>query len=453
MTSDAEIVVSIRGEVGGGKVVKRTLDDIEKSGQKAKKSVKDLENAVQKTDSSVKKLNDNIKKTESSFVKLSRTTKVIAGSLTSVAGLYALIGLSNEKARKAAKGIVSEFARLIKDIDTLIGAGENLKIVFDKIKNAITSIRAGIRTIPSLFTEIKLAGKLAFIEIAEVAEDFLNDFSKAVETATGGLRKARTFDLTSGLGFSPDALQGLKSYEQNLKDILKENAALELAEAENGKTRTGRNAALSAALREQNELFRMQQEAVRQISKALADERNEIKKLKTEAADMFADFILGTREWKDIAISAISDIARNLLRLSFGGTASGGLGGTLASGIFSIFSGALGGSSGVPIPGHKPPLPGLAFGGSMILGGNSGIDQNVVSLNNQPIVNTSRGETLSISSNSKGSGDGVTVNQTINLSMGVAEAVAAQFSSYLPEIQRATQTALQEAQLRGIQAI
>jgi hypothetical protein len=41
-------------------------------------------------------------------------------------------------------------------------------------------------------------------------------------------------------------------------------------------------------------------------------------------------------------------------------------------------------------------LPGFASGGSMVLGGNGGIDKNVLSMNGRPIARVSRGEHMTI---------------------------------------------------------
>lgn len=148
-------------------------------------------------------------------------------------------------------------------------------------------------------------------------------------------------------------------------------------------------------------------------------------------------------------IEVIDPIKKNLLGGSSGG---GGIISALFSAAGSIFTG---GSSGLPpVPGHKPPVPGFATGGSMVLGGAGGVDQNQLSLNGVPIANTGRGEVLSISPNQKGGGGTpIVVNQSINLSLGVQEAVAAQLSVMMPQIQRATQAAVESAQMRGIRAL
>lgn len=146
-------------------------------------------------------------------------------------------------------------------------------------------------------------------------------------------------------------------------------------------------------------------------------------------------------------MTVIEPIKNNLF-----GAAGGGL-----SGIFgSLFGG--GGMTASSFAARQAANvgtglygPGFASGGSMILGGRPGIDQNQLSLNGSPIARVGRGETLTISPERK-NGGGVIVNQTINLSMGVAAEVAAQIAAAMPEIRRTTQSAIEDAQLRGISA-
>lgn len=453
MTSDASIVISIKGDVSGGKVVKRTLDEVANSGDRATSSVVLLEAETRKADSAVKSLEQSARSAGSSLSTLGNNIKVdqtalkalsesasdaeknmaqlggslrlVGGALGVAVGAFALLGLANENARASAKGVVTEFGRLIGDIEQATGAGDVLIFVFEKMTAGITLLRAGIRTIPSIFQTIGLSARLAFIDAAKAAESFLNTFSKGVESATFGLRKARVFDLTSGLSIPAGALDGLKTYKQNLEEIRAEN---ELLSAQDQKKTT--------ALQEQKSGWD-------EVSEAIKKQNREIKALNTEISDMFFDVATGVQSFRDTAISAISDIAKNLLRLSFGGEASTNLGGTVATTIF----GGLGGDESEG--GGIASIFGFDSGGSMVLGGNGGIDNNVVSLNGQPIMNTSRGETLSVSPNSKSDG-GVNVYQTINVSTGVKETVRAEIIGLMPEIQKSTKAAVEEDRQRGI---
>lgn len=78
-------------------------------------------------------------------------------------------------------------------------------------------------------------------------------------------------------------------------------------------------------------------------------------------------------------------------------TGGGGFGSLL--GNFGKAASALAGGGGIP---------GFATGGSMLIGGSPGVDQNLLSLNGQPIARVSRGETLNVNPGSvtaRGRGD------------------------------------------------
>jgi tape measure domain-containing protein len=165
-------------------------------------------------------------------------------------------------------------------------------------------------------------------------------------------------------------------------------------------------------------------------------------------ADAFAGFVSGTASAKD----ALRGLANDLLRIATRQFITAPLSGALGS-LFSGIAGGFGGGGGAPVPIPNPfrsaPIPGFASGGSMVLGGVAGNDQNLLSLNGQPISRVSRGETVSISPDQK-MGSGITVNQNINVSTGVIDTVKAEIFQLMPQIQESTRAAIQEAQLRGV---
>lgn len=150
-------------------------------------------------------------------------------------------------------------------------------------------------------------------------------------------------------------------------------------------------------------------------------------------------------------MSVIEPIKNNL----FGSAgAGGGIFGSLLGGLFGgskVTSGSFAVKQVANI-GSGLYGPGFASGGSMILGGNSGIDQNQLSLNGAPIARVGRGEVLNVSPSQSGGGAGIVINQTFQISTGVAQTVAAEFAAFLPKIQSATQAAINEANARGIQS-
>lgn len=157
------------------------------------------------------------------------------------------------------------------------------------------------------------------------------------------------------------------------------------------------------------------------------------------AGDAFGEIITGASSAKD----AIS----NLLRSTASNLASEGFSG-LVGGLLNGFGGKGGG-----ILGGIGSLFGFNSGGDMMLGGNGGIDNNVLSLNGSPIANTSRGETMAIRPAGVGGnsgGGGVVVNQTINVSTGVSETVQAELVAFLPVIEQTVKAGVAADKQRGI---
>ncbi|GAA4827513.1 hypothetical protein GCM10023232_27290 [Sphingosinicella ginsenosidimutans] len=77
--------------------------------------------------------------------------------------------------------------------------------------------------------------------------------------------------------------------------------------------------------------------------------------------------------------------------------AFGGGGGGLFGSIFGALGGAAkGGAGGSWVGDSGALLAGFATGGSMMIGGNGGTDQNTLSLNGRPVARVSRGERLDI---------------------------------------------------------
>lgn len=110
------------------------------------------------------------------------------------------------------------------------------------------------------------------------------------------------------------------------------------------------------------------------------------------------------------------------------GGGSSDVGGDLLSGIGSLFSSSGGGdtSSGASSAGGSSFISDLASfgsligfnsGGSLEVGGNSGVDRNLLSINNQPVARVSKGEQVNIIPNNKDGGG--SSSQPINVSVTI----------------------------------
>lgn len=103
----------------------------------------------------------------------------------------------------------------------------------------------------------------------------------------------------------------------------------------------------------------------------------------------------GFGDMRDVALSAIKQITAELIRMQLL---------KMVAGLF----GSVGGTTTASVSGggsfNSTLLPGLATGGSMMIGGRGGIDRNILSMNGLPIARVSRGEQLNISPSGGGSG-------------------------------------------------
>jgi tape measure domain-containing protein len=170
-----------------------------------------------------------------------------------------------------------------------------------------------------------------------------------------------------------------------------------------------------------------------------------------EIGDTLFNLGRGYESLRDVAIKALDDILRSMLRLSLGGEKVGGIFGDIGGSIFSGLSGFFGGGgSSFTTAGMQSniaaALPKFNTGGSFVVGGNSGIDKNTMSLNGRPIANVSKGEKVSISKSGMG---GNTINQTINVNSDNPIAVRTEIQKLLPEIKRITIEGVQDASQRG----
>lgn len=151
--------------------------------------------------------------------------------------------------------------------------------------------------------------------------------------------------------------------------------------------------------------------------------------------DAFVNFVkTGKLDFKSLADSIISDMARIAFRQMVSGFFGGGGGGF---NILSMFG--LGGGGSVPLP----PIPMRAGGGSVTSG-----SPYIVGENGPELFMPSRSGSI-VPDPSMGNASGVVVNQTINISTGVQQTVRAEIQSLLPQISNAAKAAVIDAKRRG----
>lgn len=188
--------------------------------------------------------------------------------------------------------------------------------------------------------------------------------------------------------------------------------------------------------------------------------REGAKEFSNSASDAFGEVITGAKSAKEAISELLSTLAQDIATEGFSsliGTILNGAGGSgSGGGLIGTITGALGDASGGGLSGvisSVGSLIGFNSGGDMVLGGNAGIDNNILSLNGSPIARTGRGETMSIRPagvSGSSAGSGVTVIQNINVSTGVQETVQAELVAFLPTIEMSTKAAIAEDRQRGI---
>lgn len=83
--------------------------------------------------------------------------------------------------------------------------------------------------------------------------------------------------------------------------------------------------------------------------------------------DRSIDAGLSMEDWRDTAVGALKDFAKELLHVGAAQSGGGSIGGFLAQQVMGFFGGGLYSTSdsGIPIPGHKPTIPTRDVGGDV----------------------------------------------------------------------------------------
>jgi hypothetical protein len=202
--------------------------------------------------------------------------------------------------------------------------------------------------------------------------------------------------------------------------------------------------ALDAAIISQeryNELVAMSDEAFRKatekqteyltgIEKQSRQNENLARDLGLSFQSAFEDAILRGEKLRGVLAGIAQDIARIILRQ----TVTTPLANLVMGGISSAFGGLFGGSTSIPFGGPRA-LGGPVEAGSAYLVGEQGPELFMPGQSGRIIPNGQAGSTV--------------VNQTIQISVGVAQTVRAEIAALMPAIKRQTVDAVADARMRG----
>lgn len=344
------------------------------------------------------------------FDTMSSSTEILITALGVVGDLIGVLG-----------GLIKGFGNVVKATFTIVAS--QILAVFDKIilgvQEAINIAIKGINLIKS--EELELLDFAPDIGAGNIVIGGLETAEKELKEAADGFKKA--FESSVDI-FTPDDITVLEQVNEKTREISKNYGAIA------------------------DELVKNDINAEK-----VTDQIKELNKVSDSLANSFVNafekFTDGTLSAKDAIASLLKDVQKMIfdqgVRKPLGGLLSSVIGGVIGGFGTENFGRTATGSAGIPTA-----KPKFASGGSMILGGAGGIDNNTLSLNGAPIASVGRGEVLSISPDQKGGGAGITINQVINVSTGVVDTVRNEMVAFLPEIQKSTQAAINEATLRSI---
>lgn len=334
---------------------------------------------------------------------------------------------------------------------------------------AIDLVRKAIAHLEIIYTE-------GITEIKRIIADLVEDVAEMDEVLVSALNKIPGVALEASHGIRDFAdelrksadigekkIEGLKSKLENFESTATKIAKIQADARKRAESAVSGRGAGGGFVEDIYD-----PKKVKAYEEALKKAREEQLRLNNAMADSFIaikdGFTQGgsfAENFRKTVLNVINDVANNLIRLSFNGTANQGLGGGIASALFGAFGGGgqidlggampwlSGGSAGGGLGGILGGIGGLfgfAKGGSFTVGGDGATDSGLVAFK------ATRGEQVTVTKpgqSASGSGQSVVVNQSIQIGTSVSAAVRQEVARMLPDIKRATISGVEDARLRG----
>lgn len=348
---------------------------------------------------------------------------------------------------RSIQRIQNEFIKLISQSDSVEDASTKIALGFDNIAVSISTLRE------------KLAdARIELLDFLNVEQERFTRFpigGQTIEDRSTPFGTISDQDLFKGLGIpfpgqKPEATdeqtikinEELNKQAQQREDSIKritDSLASELDELNglNEAQRISNELAREGIILSQEEIIQIEQQINQRdaLKNQLEREKRIYGELEDATGDFFKSALDGTQSLsesfggllgriKDLIIElTVVEPLMNSIRGALGGGSGGGggflgglfggggSGGGLLGGLFGGGGGFLGGlfggggGSGLPqVPASMVGVARFANGGSFTVGGAGGIDQNVLSLNGQPVAKVSRGEAVNVTPQGQGSG-------------------------------------------------
>ncbi|AAT69476.1 tail length tape measure protein [Alphaproteobacteria phage PhiJL001] len=327
-------------------------------------------------------------------------------------------------------------------VEAIVAAWNNLpgafiEIATAAIEGAVRVVQAGVNQI------IGLINSIPFVDGAVGEVNF-----SGITDALSGLRESTGSPLATGFSEGFDAQRGqiterlegirqtieatnrLRDTEQELQTTLRGT----IDEVENLNTANQNSVAASGAAADAlgsgggglGGAARSAAKDVEDLAETVDESSNFMQSaLETTfnaASSALSNFVrTGEFDFEQFTRSLLADLtqlaANQLLQQLLGGGGGGG-GGGIFGGLFGGGGGLFGGGGG--LFGGLGGLFGFNNGGSILIGGQGGIDNNLLSINNRPVARVSRGETIDVNPRGQGGGNNrpVTVNFAVTTPTG-----------------------------------
>ena len=298
-----------------------------------------------------------------------------------------------------------------------------------------------------------LAGKMALEEKIRAAlrqgnkdltEEQINNLARLTEAESKAIETAiqRNLELQREADLLDEIRGPAMEYENNLKAINKLLADGKINTAEYGDKLVELRI---KALENSKDMSSGIERGLLGLQQQYSDVASSAESVVTNAFKGMEDALVtfaqtGKLSFSDLVDSMVADITRLAVQqaimkplLEALGGGGGGLGGGGGGGGGSWISSALSGLGS---------LFGFAEGGSFMVGGTPGVDQNILSVNNKPVARVSKGETVAVSPNGGNNG-------AINMQFNISTPDANSFQRSQGQIMSRAQAQLSRAQRRN----
>ena len=410
-------------------------------------AIKNTNEKIEELEGAIKKANSEIKEASNAFTFLDSESKKSGDRFDKVnekveknVAIIAKATLKIDELRKKVDENTTAFekldAKLEEEITTLGLAAEAIQILEIQQSNMtkaekesatqkVIDIALRRQQIEALDEEAKAREKN--IDLVDREKKKQQDaFEKLIESLD---QEVATF------GMSTLAIKRHKIETGNLTEAQKKDALMRLERLESIDAEKNKIEALTKA----------QQDALKDLEQQAEDFKQTYRPLFQEFGDGFTDAITGAQNFADAMKGVAKSVIDSLIRMAIQKMIID----KLFSGFMSMFGPQQSTTNFATDPNnilnYKPPPipPNLEGGGFTGYGSRSG------GLDGRGGFMAMLHPNETVIDHTKGSGSGVVIQQTINVTTGVQQTVRAEIATLMPQIAQATKAAVADARMRG----